>query len=297
MLKIYKNPALERRSPTQKPPIAISVAFYNQLPMLELVLAGLQRQSAKDFQIILCDDGSAPEVVKKIQDLLSKNPLPCLHLWHTDKGFRKNRMLNWGIHYCLADYMVFIDQDCVPHREFIKEHSENRKLKTALSGRRMELTPWQSRLLTPEKIREGFLEKNLWWLILSGVYMKDANGGKGIYLKPGPLRDGINKNPRALVGCNFSIHRQDLLDINGFDTRYEAPGIGEDSDIDFRLRLNGIKIQSFANAAVQYHAFHKLTKKPISNEKLFSEIQKEKQAKTKYGLQEQLAALITPSPM
>jgi hypothetical protein len=89
---------------------------------------------------------------------------------------------------------------------------------------------------------------------------------------------------RGILGCNFSIHKKDLLNINGFDERYEAPSIGEDSDIQFRLELTGVQIKSLNNIAVQYHLYHKLQERPQKNLDLFQEVKKMRLSFTPFGI-------------
>ena len=50
-----------------------------------------------------------------------------IHLTQEDKGFRKNKILNEAIRTDKTGYMIFIDGDCIPHPDFIKEHIENRE--------------------------------------------------------------------------------------------------------------------------------------------------------------------------
>lgn len=271
------------------PKLSLLVAFYNAPRLLELLFASVANQSFKDFEVILCDDGSNPDTLKQIAPLIENVNFSVLHLWHEDIGFRKNLMLNWGIHFSRSEVLVFIDQDCLLHPEFLKEHFESFKPDTVLCGRRMDLTPWVSKLINPKKIKNSFIEKNLWWIIPTGLYMKDNNGKKGIYLKPSQYRDHLNKKYRGIVGCNFSVSKTNLKKINGFDTRYEGPGIGEDSDIEYRLTLLGLKMQSFAHASVQYHVYHRLLKRENKNDIIFADVQQKKQMVTPKGLAEQLA--------
>lgn len=56
-----------------------------------------------------------------------------------------------------------------------------------------------------------------------------------------------------------------MIDINGFDERYEAASIGEDSDVEYRLGLIGVKVKSLNHIAVQYHLYHKLQERPQKN--------------------------------
>jgi glycosyltransferase involved in cell wall biosynthesis len=292
MVKVFKNVQLLNHPNPSAIPIAISIAFYNNLQNFDLMMAALEIQTQKEFLILICDDGSKPEVVDQVQKTLAQIKQPAMHVWHEDLGFRKNRLLNWGIHHCPAEYMVFVDQDCLPHPQFIEDHLEQRQLGAVLCGRRMELTPWQSNLLTPMAVKERFLQKNFWFLAISGIYMKDSNALKGLRIGNPSLRQVFNKKPRSIVGCNFSIYKKDLEAINGFDHRYEAPGTGEDSDIEFRLVKNGIKLVPMVHSGIQYHVFHKLTTKLNPNEEIFAEVQKVGDVVTKFGIRQQLAEKI-----
>lgn len=285
-MKISQNRAYKDQ--VEAPLISLIVAFYNAPRLLEFLLASLDKQSLKRFEVLLCDDGSSVETLEVVRPFLEQASFPILHLWHEDIGFRKNRMLNWGIHNSKSEKIVFIDQDCLLHPEFLAEHSKYLDDSRVLCGRRMDLTPWVSKMLTADKIRNNFIEKNLWWIIPSGLYMKDNNGKKGIYLKESSYRNNQNKKYRGIVGCNFSVTKNNLLKVNGFDTRYEGPGVGEDSDIEYRLNLLGVKMQSFAHAAVQYHVYHKLQKRNNRNEEIFVEVRRQQQMITPFGLQQQV---------
>jgi glycosyltransferase involved in cell wall biosynthesis len=290
MVKITENAAFLKAKKEGRLhfPIALSLAFYNSTRMLDLTLAGFSRQSFRDFEILICDDGSKPENVSHALASLNKLDIPARHFWHEDTGFRKNRIMNWGIHHCFSDYMVFIDQDCIPHQQFMQEHFAHRQKNSVLCGRRMDLTPWVSNLLTPEKVSKGFIEKNLWWIAPLGLYMKDNNAGKGLYFKSDFFRKLANQKPRGIVGCNFSVHRDELIKINGFDTRYEGAGTGEDTDIEFRMGLNGVQMLPFCNTAVQFHVYHRLLDRPSVNESIFAQVLADKKSVTDFGIVQQL---------
>lgn len=289
MVKVFSNTKqLNDPKKAASNEATLVISFYKNTRMLNLVLASLETQTFKNFNLIICDDGSGEEVVKQVHEKLNSLDIPALHLWHEDIGFRKNRILNWAIHYCQAPYMVFIDQDCILHPEFMAEHISAKQKHAVLCGRRINLTNWVSNLLTPEKVKNYFIEKNIAWIILGGLFMKDNNGVKGIHYKNSFLRKMANKKPRGIVGCNFSAFKQDLLDINGFDTRYEGAGFGEDSDIEFRLSLNGVAMIPFCNTAVQYHVFHRLLTRSNENESLFNEVVRSGKAQTDFGLNQQI---------
>jgi hypothetical protein len=86
------------------------------------------------------------------------------------------------------------------------------------------------------------------------------------------------------VGCNFSVHKKDLLAVNGFDMSYNKPGIGEDSDLDFRLSGIGVTPLPMCYRGVQYHLFHKLLPRSNENEAQFAELKRTKKYVTENGL-------------
>lgn len=266
------------------PDVSVIISFYNRIDYLKFVLAGLERQTFRNFEIIIADDGSKEEIVKEIEKISPGVSFPVVHLWHEDKGFRKNRILNRAISSASSDYLVFIDGDCVPHREFVKEHVVNKIIGTCLTGRRVNLSEKFTAGLNAEDIRNGYLENSIHLMISDGLFGKSDYVERGFYVQNKLLREYLNKKKRGLLGCNFSVHKKDMIGINGFDERYELPSIGEDSDVQFRLELNGVKIRSLNNIAVQYHLYHKIQDRPQKNLDLFAKIKESAIAYTPFGI-------------
>lgn len=262
----------------------IIAAFYNKIDYLKLVLAGFERQTTKDFELIIADDGSTKNVVAEINKIKAAYSFPIKHIWQEDKGFRKNKILNKAVNEAESDYLIFIDADCVPHRAFVDGHLNFSRENISLTGRRVNLSKKITSLLSEQKVREGYLEKYLSMQALDGIFGESVDVEKGIYIRNKLLLSLLNKKNRGLLGCNYSLFKKDLVKINGFDERYEAPSIGEDSDVQFRLELSGIQVKSVNHAAVQYHLYHKLQERPQSNLDLFDEVKKNKLAFTPFGL-------------
>ncbi len=265
---------------------SVILSFYNKIEYLKFVFAGLERQSFRGFEIIIADDGSAENVVDELEIMASKLSFPVTHLWQEDKGFRKNKILNRAISATKSDYLIFVDADCIPHSKFVEEHFYNREKNICLTGRRVNLSEKVTRRLTPSQVEEGILEDNL-LIIEDGLFGKSYDVEKGFYFQNKFLREYFNKKKRGILGCNFSLHKNDFLKINGFDERYEAPSIGEDSDIQHRLESINVQIKSLNNIAVQYHLFHKLQPRPQKNIELFEEIKKSNISYTPYGINKQ----------
>ena len=260
------------------------LSFYNKLDYLKLIFAGLERQTFNDFEVLIADDGSEIELVEQIEKLSLNYSFPVKHLWQEDKGFRKNKIFNKAIRSASSDHLIFIDGDCVPHSRFISEHFEARKLGVCFTGRRVNLSPKITSLLNEKNVRNGYLENRNLVLITDGLFGKSIDVEKGFYTSNRIVRDLVNRKKRGILGCNFSLFKDDMLKINGFDERYEAPSIGEDSDIQYRLELAGVAIKSLNNAAVQYHLYHKLQDRPQKNLEIFAHVKKSGISFTPFGL-------------
>ena len=102
--------------------ISVLLATYNWPEALSLCLQALKEQTNKDFEIIICDDGSRDETKTLILDFQKNFPVPIKHLWQIDDGFRKTLILNQGIQAAQGEYLVFLDGDCIPQRDFIAQH-------------------------------------------------------------------------------------------------------------------------------------------------------------------------------
>ena len=262
----------------------VIAAFYNRLDYLKLVLAGFERQSEKNFELIIADDGSKVEVVSDIKKIQLNYSFPIKHIWHEDKGFRKNKILNKAVLESESDYLIFIDADCVPHRAFVEGHLHFSDKNTSLTGRRVNLSKKITERLTEKNVLEEFFEMKTLTLIFDGLFGESVDVEKGFYLRNKFLLRFLNRKRRGLLGCNFSLFKADLEKINRFGERYKLPSIGEDSDVQFRLELSGVKIKSINHAAVQYHLYHKLQERHSQNLQLFEEVKKSKTAFTPFGL-------------
>lgn len=245
--------------------VSVIIAFYNKVEFLKYVLTGFEMQSFHDFEIVIADDGSNSSVVSEIEEMIQNSDLDIQHVWHEDKGWRKNIILNKAVMASRSDYLIFIDGDCVPHPEFVREHYQNRKPGRILGGRRMNISKSFTEKLNPEKIKVGAFQRYLPRAILESFSKKIKHPEKGIYLKNRWLRSKILKMNTSLKGCNFSMWKEDLLSINGFDDRYLAPNYGEDTDIELRALRKGLEIKSVKNIAVQYHLYHKKLSQNLRN--------------------------------
>ncbi|HBZ84539.1 MAG TPA: glycosyl transferase, partial [Verrucomicrobia subdivision 6 bacterium] len=92
--------------------MSLVISTYNHVRPLELCLAGFRNQTAAPMEILIADDGSTPPTKDLVARLAASLPCPVHHLWHEDKGFRKNTILNHCLAAAKGDYLVLTDADC-----------------------------------------------------------------------------------------------------------------------------------------------------------------------------------------
>ncbi len=269
------------------PKLSVIISVYNKVHELSLVLTALEHQSFHDFEVIIADDGSGREVKELIHRIKKKSKPGITHLWQEDKGFRKNRILNKAVVESKSGYLIFLDGDCLPHSNFVLQHYKNHALNTVLCGSRVNLSKRLSKHISLDKIESKEYENGTFELILDSFRDRDKRSTyveEGIYIQS-DLISGLlrRKNPR-LIGCNFSLPKNLLLKINGFDENYTGPGLGEDSDIEYRLKRAGAHLKSVRNKAIVYHFYHPQTKENPSNQRYFESVRLSKEFVCKNGI-------------
>jgi glycosyltransferase involved in cell wall biosynthesis len=251
--------------------LTLVIAVYNAVAYLEFIFAALRRQSFAAFEVIVADDGSGPAMRTLVERAARTLPFPVRHLWQEDLGFRKNKMLNQAIAAAETDYLVFIDGDCVPHRDFLSDHAGSMVPGALLSGRRVN---WSSEItgsMTLERVESGYFERLSLPILMDGLRARSANLEDGIRIKSPLVRKILHRNRPRILGCNFSVERGLLERVNGFNEDYTAPGLGEDSDIAFRLQLTGVNLITLRYLAILFHLYHPATKVGESNKRLYEE--------------------------
>jgi GT2 family glycosyltransferase len=232
----------------------VIVSIYRDIEALEVILYALEQQSCKEFSVLISEDGEAPEVAAYLAE--RHTDLPLQHLTQTDTGFRKNRALNRAILAAPAETIIFIDGDCVPHPRFVEAHLRYAAKGHVGCGRRIELGPQISTKLRHQPSHLSHLTSPLSYLMQAKQMHSDGIKNYELGLHLGWIQPLLQCRSIPIVGCNFSVNRDDLIAINGFNEAYESPGIGEDSDIEWRLRQYGVQLHDIRVTAIQYHLHH-----------------------------------------
>lgn len=243
--------------------VSVIIAVYKDVSSLSLIITALKRQTYKNFEVIISEDGENHQMREYVANI---SGLDVKHTTQEDIGVRKARSQNNGIIASSGEYLIFIDGDCVPYTTFVEAHVALAERKTVLSGRRVNL----SELLT-QKIKSGLvdivdIEKNLWKYI-GLAFEKNSKYEYGFYLSPTgwlyPLLSKLRKRNTSILGCNFSCFREDMVALNGFDEGYGETSLSDDTDLDWRFRAAGLKIKSCKNVANQFHLWHTYNERDI----------------------------------
>lgn len=230
-------------------PASVVVACYDQGDVLPLALAGLVSQCRREIEVVLADDGSREDYSGLLREWAPRFRHGIQHVRHPDTGFRKTRILNRAVHVSRFEPLVFMDADCVPHPRFLAGHLARLAPRTALSGRRAHL---DRRAFPPaEAIAARGMRLSLPRLIALKLRGRASVVEHGFYFPCLSEAAGA-----GILGSNFSALKADLRAINGFNEEYQDWGTGEDTDLDLRLRLAGVRVRAFRTTLVQYHVAH-----------------------------------------
>ncbi|MDA8970965.1 glycosyltransferase family 2 protein [Flavobacteriaceae bacterium] len=236
-----------------KAPVSIILSTYNQPLWLEKSLWGYEQQDIKDFEIVIADDGSTQETTDVIKRFQKESSLRIKHVWQEDDGFQKTKILNKAILASEGDYLIFSDGDCIARKDFVFKHLKHRRPKHFLSGGYYKL----SQSISDAVSKENIVSQSCFdaaWLLENGqpksfkINKLTSHGTKEVMLNT------FTTTTPTWDGNNASGWREDILAVNGFDSRMQYGG--EDRELGERLTNYGVKGIQIRYSAVAVHLEH-----------------------------------------
>lgn len=217
--------------------ISLLITTFNSPGALDLVLRSVVSQSRAPDSVVICDDGSSFETGNIVRQWMSR--LPIRYVWQPDKSFRAARVRNLGASKTDAEYLIWIDGDCLIPKNFVEKHVKLGECGYLVAGGRCLLPALDTRCLLVEKesLDRAFTYWKFWFFPLGFLRKKRPTAWE------------------AVRSCNMAIYRNDLVLIDGFDESYSGWG-REDSDFVVRLLRLGIKVKSARFAACVAHLYH-----------------------------------------
>jgi len=236
-----------------KPLISVVLTTYNRSDALAVVLAALQRQTDKDFEVVIADDGSQPAHRARIRETANRCSFALAYVWHPDVGFTVARARNLGVAQSRGSYLILLDGDCVPDVDFIAQHRRLMQTGFLVNGSRCLLSPdftqrvlggsvdivgrsWQYWL---QQWRTGYASK-----IAPRLRVPDVG-----------MRIESDFRWHGIRSCNMGLWRSDFEVVNGFDSSFQGWG-HEDADLVLRMFHAGIRRKNGCFATEVFHLWH-----------------------------------------
>jgi glycosyltransferase involved in cell wall biosynthesis len=233
--------------------ISVIITTYQREDALDAVLRGLARQTDRNFEIAVADDGSGPQTRALIGRWVASIGARLEHVWQEDRGFRAGEARNRAVLVTRGDYCIFLDGDCIPRPDFVAVHRALAEPGWFVTGNRVLM----SRELTERVLAESS-EIERWHLL---DFMALRRHRKINRLAPllslplGPLRKLRPHAWRGARSCNLAVWRRDFDGVDGFDATYSGWGL-EDSDLLVRLLRAGIRRKDGNFATGVFHLWH-----------------------------------------
>ncbi len=233
--------------------ISVIVSTYNRPDALEAVLNGLLAQTEKNFEIVIADDGSTSETRLLVESFAKQSDIAMRHIWQPDEGFRLAAIRNKGVAASTGDYLVFLDGDCIPQRDFVAQHRRLAERGYVIAGSRIWLERDFTHKILSAKIKIHQASRFDWFL--NRIRKKISKFLPLLKIPVGPIRKIGKHSLHGIKGCNLAMWHDDFQQIRGFDESFIGWG-HEDRELVIRLYLSGLKRKRGYCATEVFHLWH-----------------------------------------
>jgi glycosyltransferase involved in cell wall biosynthesis len=232
-----------------KPHVALLVSTYQRPAHLERVLESIAVQKGVDgmFEVVVSDDGSTDRTAEVVDRFANSVDFPVLFTTHPHEGFQLAKCRNDGVRASQAEYIVFLDGDCLIPPDHLAIHLRHRRPGIAFVGYCCKLNRQISERLSVEDVRSGEFMRR--------VPRESLNSVRRMHMKSRFYNLIGHSSKPKLFGGNVGIWRRDYAQVNGYDENFRGWGC-EDDDLRLRLRKSGVGICSIAKWTQAYHLWH-----------------------------------------
>lgn len=246
---------LHKRSRPESNSLSVVVSTYEWPEALDAVLRGLAEQSDQAFEIVVADDGSGTATEETVDGWTAVLGERLVHVWQPDEGFRLARVRNLGAVAARGRYLVFIDGDCIPRRNFVATIRRGARPGWFLASARLQLGKRLSDSVLRERLPiAGWSAATL---LLRG--RGDVRGWR--HLTPRDRRRSWRPNLPDFApdgneyGFCTGVAREDFEAVNGYDLRFVGWG---DQDVDLAVRLGkaGLRCGYAGPRSTMLHLWH-----------------------------------------
>ncbi len=203
------------------PYFSVITPVYNRVDEVRDLLESLSKQTSKNFEVIIVEDGSTIPCKTVADDYSGKLDLKYFHKSNEGRSIARN----YGIEHSCGEYLVFFDSDCIiPPQYFETLETELRNNYADCFG-------------GPDAAHSSFSD-----------VQKAINFSMTSFLTTGGIRGGKIKLDKFVPrSFNMGYSRKVWETVGGFREMFS-----EDIDMSTRIRNAGFKIRLFRDAFV-YH--------------------------------------------
>ena len=251
--------------------ISVVIPTYNKLPRLRLTLLSLEYQSIEHswYEVVIVDDGSTDGTVEYCNSVQNRMNIKVISIENHGRSFARNI----GVKNAEGKWIIFIDDDLILPRNFIKFHLIRLEKSgfCGIHGQIRDLTylKFFHDPVHGERIRD-YQGKDIDLSGLSEYLIREdsiVNGDISILFSQSKLsrlekvieivvRDNLQDLIwLAMTGGNFSICKDIFLDLGGFDTDFGRIWGCEDFELGYRLQQEGVSFE-YHTDCVNFHMTH-----------------------------------------
>lgn len=224
---------------------SLIISTYNWPEALELVLNSVKAQLVLPNEVLIADDGSGEATKKMLAEFKSDFPVPLIHVWHEDTGFKKAVILNKAVAKAKNDYIIQADGDCILHPNFVADHLSLAKPGHYLFGSRVNIQKYfLDDLFAAKKTKFSALSKGI------------KKRTRAIHFPAlSTLYKPKSKFSKKFRGCNTSYFKSDFIKVNGYNEEFEGWG-REDSELAIRFHNVGLLGHRLRYKGIVFHIYH-----------------------------------------
>ena len=203
------------------PYFSVIVPVYNRIDEVQDLLESLSRQTCKDFEVLIVEDGSTEPCKETVESFASK--LDVKYFYKSNEG--RSIARNYGIERAQGEYFIFFDSDCViPECYFTQLSAKLKEHYTDCFG-------------GPDAAHDSFTD-----------VQKAINYSMTSFLTTGGIRGGkVQMEKFVPRSFNMGYSRKVWETVGGFSEMFS-----EDIDMSTRIRQADFTIQLIRDAFV-YH--------------------------------------------
>ena len=228
--------------------------IYNRPEHFRLMLAALAAQTHRPDEVVVADDGSDAATVEALRAMAAASPVPCTIVRQEKDGYRLAAARNLAIRAATGDYLVFADCDIALLPDAIEAHIRLAAPGRILCGNRALLGEDATTRLFAFKPAPSPSDWEAAWRVADAT---ELHAAQALFLRHAALRRWHLARPHKpkVIGCHFSLFRDDIRRVNGFDENFIGWGY-EDDDFARRLYKTGVRPASVILAARAMHLWH-----------------------------------------